>query len=70
MKNNMRNQKLHVDSSSGYKGVSLRANGKWRAYIVVDYKQKNLGHFDTAEEAYAAYCRSAKLLHGDFHRLK
>lgn len=66
---NTRNVKRRKDNSSGYKGVSL-SNGKWMARIwsIIDNKRKRcyLGYFNSPEEAYAAYCKAAKELHGEF----
>ncbi len=43
------------NNKSGYKGVSyMPSKGKFRAYIGLRGKQKHLGMFDTAEEAYQA----------------
>jgi hypothetical protein len=63
-------------NTSGFKGVAFiqsRANpnrterrgnrpgaGCWVAYIVKGRKKVNLGRFETAEEAHAAYLRAAK----------
>lgn len=58
------------NNSSGYKGVYKRENGKYRATITVNKKRQNLGTFETKEEAYAAYCKAAQRLHGEFARLK
>jgi hypothetical protein len=45
---NMRNQKLRTDSSSGFAGVSYsRERGKWRAYVL----GRHIGYFETFEEA-------------------
>jgi hypothetical protein len=47
-------------SKSGLKGVSWdKSRGKWIATITRNYKLKNLGRFDTKEEARAAYERAA-----------
>lgn len=51
---NMQNMSLPVSNVSGYKGVSRRSSGRYRAYITVMYKKKMLGTFDTKEEALAA----------------
>ena len=66
---NTRNQKLHPKNTSGYKGVSyIKRTGKWDARIKKEYKQYCLGVYSTKEEAYAAYCKAAQALHGDFAR--
>lgn len=47
--------KKPATNTSGYKGVSyVPSKGKFRAYIGLRGKQKHLGMFDTAEEAYQA----------------
>jgi hypothetical protein len=51
------------------KGVHLRCDGKkFCAYIKRDGKVKNLGSFDTAEEASEAYASAARLAFGRFAR--
>lgn len=45
------NQKLSKNSSTGVKGVSQMKDGKFRAYIMINKKQKHLGLFDTIEDA-------------------
>ena len=53
-----------VSAASGLRGVHwLKANKKWRALIMHNRKSLYLGLFDTAEEAYAAYCAKAKEVH-------
>lgn len=66
---NTRNAKLWSSSTSGLKGVSYdKRADKWRANITVNYKQKFLGRFSTAEEAHAAYVKAAEAMHGEFAR--
>jgi hypothetical protein len=61
------NKGKRSDNTSGFKGVSWnRDKNKWTASICVQQKQKYLGAFYTAEEAYKAYCEAASKLHGDF----
>lgn len=55
---------------SGYKGVtSYKKSGKYVAQINKLGKHYYLGTFNTAEEAYKAYCKAAKKLHGEFARV-
>jgi hypothetical protein len=67
---NQMNRRRQANNTSGYKGVSLfRRTGRYRAYIMVRGQETHLGYHDTAEEAYAAYCKAAIELHGEFARL-
>lgn len=54
-------------SKAGYKGV-YQVKNSWRFYarIRVHGKPVNLGGFDTAKEAHAAYIAKARELHGEF----
>lgn len=53
--NNSRNQKDRADNTSGFKGVHFdRSRGKWMAHITEAGKMRNLGRFDSMEEAKAA----------------
>ncbi|KVN18051.1 hypothetical protein WT08_02060 [Burkholderia sp. MSMB1552] len=63
---NAQNTSLAKNNSSGFKGVSRAAHGKWRARIWVDGQERFIGLFDTREQAAAAYDAEAKKLHGDF----
>lgn len=64
---NARNRGKSSLNKSGYKGVSRRATTtKWVAQIRVNAKNYHIGLFNTAEEAYAAYCEAGKRLHGEF----
>ena len=64
------NRKLSKNNSTGYKGVSLyKPNGKFKAYIKVNYKQIVLGYYDTAEEAAEAYNKAAIEYFGEYARL-
>jgi hypothetical protein len=67
--NNM-NRKLNKNSTTGYKGVTLRKdNGKYRAHIQKDGKKRWLGQFDTAIEAAKAYNSAAKKIFGEYAKL-
>lgn len=58
---------LRSTNTSGYRGVSWsKEKGKWVARIVKDRKQHVLGYFASKEEAYYAYLKAARELHGEF----
>lgn len=57
---NMRNKKRHSNNTSGYAGVSWhKKSGKYSARIWGCGVRKNLGLFNTAEEAHQAYLTAA-----------
>lgn len=67
---NERNKTLSKRNTSGFKGVSWNKRDKhWRAKIKINGKNQHLGCFKTAEEGYAAYCKAALELHGEFANL-
>ncbi len=67
---NMCNQRMHKNNTSGYKGVTAaRTKSRWVAHITVNYKHIHLGTFDTAEDAARAYDRAAISYFGPFARL-
>lgn len=68
--NNMKNQSLHKDNTSGYAGVSPNFGwGKpWTAEFTADGVMHYLGHFDTKEEAAQAISIERAKIVGDFAR--
>lgn len=67
-KENTRNRRLHLNNSSGYKGVSQDAR-RLRAYIVVDGKYVALGSFSNPVSAARAYDAAALRHFGEFAKL-
>jgi hypothetical protein len=71
--NNQANRFLDKDSTSGYKGVTLKKdkmrNKPWFAQINHEGRHYSIGYFFTKEEAAKAYNAKAKELFGDFARL-
>ncbi|MFM0130023.1 HNH endonuclease [Paraburkholderia sediminicola] len=53
-------------SKSGYRGVTIEKNGKFRAEIRFEKKLHYLGVFDDPEEAAAVYQAAAYAMHGEF----
>ena len=66
---NQHNARKRATNTSGYKCVSwAKDRNRWLAYTTVNRKRFSLGYFKTAEEAYAAYCKSIPNFHGEFSR--
>jgi len=55
------------NNTTGFKGVSYhKRKKKYYAAIRVNNKKMHLGSFDTAYDAYVAYCKAAKKHFGEF----
>lgn len=67
---NAANRRAHPTNRIGLKGVILSSNGKYIGQIKVNQKTKQLGSFDTPEEAHDAYCKAAKEAFGEYARNK
>jgi hypothetical protein len=66
-KENIRNSRSTINSSSIYKGVGWhKATQKWLAKIYCDYKHIHIGIFNDESEAARAYDLKAKELFGEF----
>lgn len=62
---NQSNTNIYTTNKSGCRGVHL-LQGRWRAMISIDGKNRHLGYFDTAEDAAAAWKAEADRRSGDF----
>lgn len=66
---NIRNQRLHTNNTSGHRGVWWhRQCRKWVAEIMVDRRKVSLGLFENINDAVAARTAAATRLHGEFAR--
>lgn len=63
---NMANTRVRSDSLSQLKGAHYHPCGRWTSKIKLFGGIANLGMFDTAEEAHAAYCAVANKYRGEF----
>ena len=64
---NQMNTRKQKNNKSGFKGVYFdKQRNKFKAQIMIDGKNKNLGLFENPEDAYKKYCEFAKKFHGDF----
>ena len=64
---NQNNIGIKGNNTSGFKGVTLKKQTrKWIAQITINGKRKQLGSFDTKEEAYGAYKEASKKYHGEY----
>ena len=67
---NMRNRKLNLNNTTGYKVVSWRPKpNKWESSIRVNGKYRYLGRFSTLMEASEAYNSAALRYFGKFSKL-
>lgn len=64
---NQWNKGARKDCASGYKGVR-RVRSKWQARLRTNGHTIQIGGFDTAEDAFAAYCEESARQRGEFSR--
>lgn len=67
---NMYNQKLRIDNSTGVKGIRLSSHGKWRVVITSNKIVHHFGYFDDFFEACCVCYSNRNKLHGNFARHK
>lgn len=63
------NSKDRVRADNLPRGVHRKRNGRYVAYLYEACKTRNLGTFDTSEEAEQVRTRAAVVAHGEFVRL-
>lgn len=62
------NRPIFRNNTTGFPGVTYEpSRNKYKAAIRIDGKPKNLGRFDSAEEASEAYQRECVRTRGEFH---
>lgn len=68
---NSKNRLPDKNGKSKYLGVAFKkkVTDRWIASIYINGKNKNLGTYDTQEEAAIAYDKMAKIVHGEFANL-
>lgn len=65
---NIANSRMHYDNPTGVKGVRFSKGGRFNARIKINYREINLGTFDTLEAAAEARREAAMRLQGTFAR--
>ena len=61
------NRRINSNNTSGYKGVTWNKGcARWQAQMRINGVLKNLGYFETSEEANIAYQEASKINHGEY----
>jgi hypothetical protein len=53
-------------NKSGYRGITLRPNGRYMVRVCFKNKRRSVGTFNTIDEAIKAYNNEAFKVHGEF----
>jgi hypothetical protein len=65
--NNAGNKRMSKNNTSGFKGVTFhKHNKRWQAQIGMNGRTRNLGYYDTPEEAHEAYVAAAIEYFGEY----
>jgi hypothetical protein len=67
---NAANKRRPQHNTSGFKGVSRCASGKWRARVSKNGRAIHLGRYSTPQAAHDAYVAAARKLFGEFARME
>lgn len=68
---NSMNRKMNIRNKSGYKGVIWdKRTSKWMAYIMVNYKFKNLGYHINIEDAVVARSIAEEKYFGEYKSIR
>lgn len=65
---NLSNRGAQKNNTSGFKGVSEYAPGRWCARVTASGKTRRMNGFSDPADAAMAYARMANEVHGDFAR--
>ncbi len=65
---NTHNHPKRKNNISGHVGIWRRECGKWAAEIMINYKKKCLGTFESIDDAIEARCRAEEEIYGEFKR--
>lgn len=66
---NARNSRKSKRNTSGVKGVTWnKSRKKWQAGVTVNKKFKNLGYYESIEDAEQARKNAVSIIHGEFAR--
>jgi len=63
---NCRNRRRRSDNKTGYPGISVTPNGKYRVRVGIDGERVFLGDFDTLPKAVSVRNFATRDLHGEF----
>lgn len=66
---NNRNSSLPKNSTTGFKGVSIAYDNKYKVHLSHENNKLHIGTFDSKEHAALSYDFAARKLHGEFAKL-
>lgn len=63
---NQCNRGIQKNNTSGFKGIHLHSDGRWRAKLRANVGDIHIGLFTTPDEAHDAYVKATLRYHGEF----